>query len=232
MRHPGAEQTVVVLLGDMLSSSGSMRVAAPRSPVSGYSEAFRLARQGQQDYFVLVSFEEGDREVSIDCKVYVARTGSSAAAFSVFRTGNDYFSGAVRGVISAVDSLFPVRGRLIARNGNQGLIDLGAVEGIQPEQQFRIIRKGRLAVADEGIGSLYAESDVLGTCTVTAAGEDISQGTLSRNGFYDRINPGDEVLLIAADETSADGTAVPPEPVTAVQENRIPRLINLLKAIQ
>jgi hypothetical protein len=245
IRHPGSDQTTAVLLGDMLSSIGDVRVTAPRTPVSGFSEAFRLARLGQQDYFVLLSFEEGDREVNIRCQVYVSRTGSAAAEFSVFRTGNDYYSSAVRGAISGIQSLFPVRGKLIARNGSQALIDLGTVEGIAPDQQFSIIRKGRLAVADEGIGSLYAESDVLGTFTVTSAGEDVSQGALTQNGFYDRINPGDEVLLIAAadpaeDTAASDGVstgaapagAAPAEAVTVVPKNRIPRLINLLKTIE
>lgn len=71
----------------------------------------------------------------------------------------------------------------------------------------------------------YSPSSVLGTVTITEAGEDISQGMVKQLGFYDRINIGDE-LVSAVDKESE--TEVP----VSEPSVRTPALIELLKLIR
>ena len=41
------------------------------------------------------------------------------------------------------------------------------------------------------------DDDVIGILTVTNAGEEISEAQITNNGFYDRINVDDEVVLVS-----------------------------------
>ena len=75
-----------------------------------------------------------------------------------------------------------------ADNGKLVLVDLGKAENIQKDTQFKIIKKGQIRTADSGAGLYYRDDDVLGTITITLAGEEISEGNIENHGFYDRIN--------------------------------------------
>ena len=49
----------------------------------------------------------------------------------------------------------------------------------------------------------------MGSFTVTTAGEEISEGILEYRGFYDRINTGDEVVLIGMPKTDEQNALEP-----------------------
>ena len=62
---------------------------------------------------------------------------------------------------------------------------------------------------DKGLGVTFDEKNLLGTIKISRAGEEISQGTLSQSGFYDRVNVGDEVLVkFRPDEKSAEDAQI------------------------
>jgi hypothetical protein len=58
-----------------------------------------------------------------------------------------------------------------------------------------VVKQGRPAILNEGIGLSYAADDVVGTLLIGEIGEEISTGALTRNGFFDRIAPGDAIIL-------------------------------------
>ena len=53
----------------------------------------------------------------------------------------------------------------------------------------------------------YRDADVLGTITITTAGEEISEGTIENHGFYDKINIDDELVLVSLPAQNANNDA-------------------------
>jgi len=160
-----------------------------------FSQAFRQSREGGADYFILVSVTENERDISIKAEVFVGRTGSPAGTFYAFRTGSDRLRDASRGIVTQLSSSMPVRGRLLIRRQGQALINKGKADGIQPNAVYDIVKRGRPQVANEGISLIYSNDELVGKLTITNIDEEIAIGTLARNGFFDRIEPGDEVIL-------------------------------------
>jgi tetratricopeptide (TPR) repeat protein len=177
----------------------------PRQP--SFSAAFRAARDGGADYFLIVSVLENERDLSLRGELFTARTGSPAGVFSAYRTGQDRLRNAARGVVEQFAAVLPFRGELIVRRQSQGLIDKGRVDGVKNGDVYDVVKKGQPVVLNEGIGLSYTTEDLLGTIAITNAGEEVSSGALSRNGFFDHIALGDEIIL----QAKKDETAPPAE---------------------
>lgn len=206
--HPDSERITTNMVAETASYDLRYKVTAADRPVSGYAEAFRASREKGEDYFALVSFRENDRDVQIQADLYVSKTGSKAQSFSVFRTGNDNYSNALRRLVQIITASFPMRGAILDRYQADAVIDLGKSDGVKAGDKFDVVPRELAQVTNEGIGVMYQREDVLGTFTVTTVDEDASQGTLERNGFFDRVNPGDSVMLKPAEAQDA-GKAAP-----------------------
>jgi len=162
-----------------------------------FSQAFKQAREGGADYFMLVSVSESERDISIKAEVFVGRTGSPAGTFYTYRTGVDRLRDASRGIVTQLASAMPIRGRLLIRKQGQALINKGKADGIQKDAVYDIVKRGRFQTANEGIAVIYSNDELVGKLTITDVDEEIAIGTLVRNGFFDRIEPADEVILQA-----------------------------------
>ena len=154
--------------------------------------------------FVGMEFEENDRELLLSAAVYSGRTGSEVTSFRFYRTGNDRYTGALRRFCSSIVQMLPVKGRVIARNADTVLVDLGTSDGIVVGTELDVIKSGVLSTPDMEIGIVYSAKDVLGKITITEVSETVSQGKYDRNGFYDRMNLNDEVVPVPVTDT--DGT--------------------------
>jgi tetratricopeptide (TPR) repeat protein len=181
----------------------------------GFSNAFRAAREGGADYFLLVSVAENERDLSITGELFVGRTGSPAAVFYSYRTGANRLRNASRGIVADLAKALPFRGELLQRRAAQGLIDKGRADGVELDKVYEVVKKGRPGIRNEGIGLVYSPEDVVGTLLIEQADEEVSSGLLSRNGFFDRIAPGDEIILqeqkTDSEEAAAPGSAANPE---------------------
>lgn len=193
--HPDAEGITTDMIAEVFAYNPGFKIEASEIPVGSYSEAFRKSREKGDDYFALVRLRENERDVQISCDLYVARTGSPAEKFNVFRTGNDRYANAIRRLVQIMTQAMPVRGAVVARFQDDAVIDLGKADGVKAGQKFDVIPAPRVQAMNEGIGLRFAPEDVLGTFTVTTVDEDVSQGKLARGGFFDRINSGDAVLV-------------------------------------
>jgi hypothetical protein len=177
-----------------------------------FSQAFRQAREAGADYFMIVSAAENERDISLKGELFVARTGAPAFTFSTYRTGLDRLRNASRGIVDQLASSLPFRARLVMRKQGQALIDKGRADGVKAEAVYDVVKKGRPQIANEGIALLYTADDLVGKITITAADEEIAAGNLARNGFFDRVEAGDEVILQAEkDDKAPPETAVNPE---------------------
>jgi hypothetical protein len=118
-----------------------------------------------------------------------------AGTFYAFRTGIDRLRSASKGITDQISGAMPLRGRMLIRRQAQALINKGKADGVQAEAVYDVVKKGQVQIANEGIGLVYSPSDLVGTLTISNIDEEIAIGTLARNGFFDRIEPGDEVIL-------------------------------------
>ncbi|MCL2230999.1 MAG: hypothetical protein FWC01_07870, partial [Treponema sp.] len=179
---------------------------------ASFSAAFRQAREAGADFFMMISVTENERDISIKAEVFVGRTGSAAGTFYAFRTGTDRLRDASRGIVTQFSSSMPMRARLLIRRQGQALINKGRADGIQRDVEYDIVKRGRAQVANEGIALVYSDDELVGRLTITNVDEEISIGTIARNGFFDQVEPGDEIILQASRRTgSAVESASNPE---------------------
>jgi tetratricopeptide (TPR) repeat protein len=160
-----------------------------------FSQAFRSAREADADYFFILSVTENERDLSLKGELFVGRTGSPAGTFYAYRTGADRLRNASRNITDQLAAALPFRGELIQRRAAQGLINKGRADGVETGAVYEVVKKGRPLVLNEGIGLSYSAEDVVGTLLIGTADEEVAAGTLSRNGFFDRIEIGDEIIL-------------------------------------
>ncbi|MDR1046211.1 MAG: tetratricopeptide repeat protein [Treponema sp.] len=204
--HADAGAVASAYIRELLSHHRNLECIDLEFRQPSFSAAYRLAREAGADYFLIVSVRESDRDISIQGDLHVGRTGSAAASFSVFRTGTGRLRSAGRGIVSRIDSVLPFRAELLSRRQAQGLIDKGKADGVKEGDVFDIVHKGTVRTHNEGSGLVYSPQDVTGTFTVTSLGEEVSQGTLVRKGFFDRIEAGDEIIPQPGENSSAENT--------------------------
>lgn len=186
---------------DIFSGLAAASVSTETASVSGFGDAYQKARVSGKDYFVLISVDEGTRDMTLDYTMYSARTGSKVTQNSLYGTGNNRYSTLFRRFRSDVLNHLPIRGKIIDRDGKTLLCDMGRSENVIEGSVFDVVRKNSIQTASSGSGVTYKDSDILGTFTVTTCGEEISEGFLEFRGFYDRVNTGDELVLISRPNT-------------------------------
>lgn len=225
--HPGAESLTARMIGDVFGQEPRFSASAAVKPVSSYSEAFRLSRTAGEDYFALVSFAEGSRDLSIAADFYVSSTGSPAKRFEVYRTGNDRYANALRRLVQSISAEMPIRGKILKRYQGDAVINIGKADGVAQGMKFDVLNPSSVSTAEEGIALRYRPENVLGTFTAVTVEGDVTQGTLARNGFFDRMNPGDTVLI-----APADGASESKNGETANTTTIRPPLLDLLRKLR
>jgi len=201
-----ADASVVAVRSIASYFQGTATINAQAYPeTASYSEAFRHARNAGQDYFVLLEFQETERELLLKASVFSGRNGTEVDSINIYRTGNDRLAGALRRLCNTVSNMMPTRGLIIDRNAEDVLVDLGSTDGMVKGNVLTVIKAGQIKTPDNTIGLEYADTDILGTITLTEVSESVSQGRYTRGGFFDRMNIKDEVIIIPAttEETAA-----------------------------
>lgn len=198
--HPDIARIASEELRLMFQGVSSTNVRLYPERVTGYADAYKKAHDKKLDYFIILTGDETDRDVKIDAVMYSARTGTKTKDFSIYRTGNERFSGALLRLRKDILSILPVRAKILNRSVNELLLDIGKSEGMVKNAEFAVVKKGAMKTSDTGIGLVYTDKDVLGKVTLSKVSEEISEGVLSDTGFYDRVNSGDEILLVKMPE--------------------------------
>ncbi len=209
--HADSDRLTALACGDVFTGVAITSVKTQVTPVSSYGEAFKNARANDFDYFIMISLSEGQDDVSLSATMYSGRTGTETFSEKYYATGNNRFSTVLRRFRNSVLEKLTVRGKILQRNGKTVLIDLGRSENIVKDAEFKIVRKGAVKTADSGAGLFFRDDDVVGMLVVTEAGEEVSEATITSHGFYDRINEGDELVLVSlpAQNTEAGMDTVP-----------------------
>ncbi|MFP4230905.1 MAG: tetratricopeptide repeat protein [Spirochaetaceae bacterium] len=200
------------------------RLSVPRSAevADGFSQAYATARSSGSDYFLVLAVAEDDRSIAVEADLYLSRTGERLAELRAARTGNDRIERAVGEITRSVAGTVPLRGTLLEREGTRGLVTLGALDGLEPDEELQILRPRSMMLTTEEPGYRYADSDVVGTFRVERTDDLVSEGEISRKGFFDRIREGDVVVRAPAEDA----------PETVLESPEFPALYRELRRIR
>ena len=243
--HAAGQDLVLRYLQEILASSSRAEVLPAPLKAGSFADAFKAARDSDADYFAIVSVKEDERDVEIDVDMRVARTGSPAASFKSFRTGNDRIKSSAARTADLVVASLPPLGALVKRSQDKVLVDLGRADGLQSAApaaggapaagiKLSVVKKGSVQPKSEGLGIGYPPSALLGEVTLDSIGEELSEGTLKIAGFFDTVNIGDQVVLAPAPAAGAAGsTGTPPlAPPLAESQREWPGLFTAVRALR
>ncbi len=170
------------------------------SGVSSFAEAFRASREAKADFFLIVSYTEGERSFALQLDVYNAVTGVLMRSFGTTRTGNNRVTQSLVRAVDSVHKTLPLRGTIYRRQGPEVLVDMGRLQGIAPDQKLLVIRGEDVEQGNESFSLLYSETDLLGEITVSSVDDLLSSGLVRTYQFFDLINPGDTVIPMPTEE--------------------------------
>ncbi|MFI3256944.1 MAG: tetratricopeptide repeat protein [Spirochaetales bacterium] len=232
--HQNALTITANMLADIFNSEQSVALIANSGAVASYARAFNNAREQGYDFFALLDVSEGDRDIKITMNLYVSTSGNRVASWEVYRTGNDRFAAALQTLKNDITITLPRKGLIIDRRGSNVLIDMGKKEGVTVGSVFNVYAKDSLKPADTEIGLKYDETQSLGSITVNAVGEDVSQGIFTQKGFYDLVNIGDEIIPAVALQTEEiiQDSSVPVETTAGGIEAQTSALYKLIESIR
>jgi tetratricopeptide (TPR) repeat protein len=206
--HPFAGRAAAAYLHDLFQRYPTIDVLQTTLNVDSFESAFREARGLGADYFLLMHIEESERSFTTVVEQYLTSTGKRLSTYRVFRTGNDRVQDNFNILAGRVFQALPLRGNLLARQFDHGVIDLGLHDQLEGGQELAIVRKGKVRLSNDRIGVTAEERDVLGTYTVETLDETVAAGTVAKHSFFDLINAGDEIIPVLP----------PSEPAQPVEE--------------
>ena len=192
--HPFAGEAAVTYFHDLLQRYPTLEVLETTLNVENFESAFREARRLDADYFLLMHIEESERSFTTVLEQYLTSTGKLLRSYRVFRTGNDRVQDNFNIMAERVFDALPIRGNLLARQFDRGVVDLGMADGLEIGQELAIVRKGKVRLEKDQIGVTADERDVLGSFTVEVLDENIGEGMVTKRSFFDLINAGDEII--------------------------------------
>lgn len=196
LNHAEGNRTAALFAKDVFTALSTASVDAEVLEVSGFADAYQRARKNGIDYFVMLNQDEGNRDISLEYSFYSGRTGYLLGENTIYGTGNLRHATVFRRFRAEIMGKLPVIGKIIAREGKVLLSDMGLCENIREGAVFDIVRKGAVRPSGTSYGVEYKENDIFGTYTVTTCSEEISEGILEYKGFYDRVNIGDQLVLL------------------------------------
>lgn len=235
--HMDGTKIALDFIGDLFVSSNTINANVDSKNVYNFTAAFADARKKGYDYFCILDFTESEREVSGKISMYSGRNGNLVSSWDVYRTGNDRFVSALRYFVTKIESSLPTYGEILNRKNSEILVDIGKKDGLENEDttEWIVVKKGAIKTADDGIGITFLESDILGYYSVEEIGEEMSSGTISIKGFYDKINVGDYIIpvdTVTPVEESLENEENNEKEVSADSKVREPVLLELLRNIK
>ncbi|MBN2656901.1 MAG: hypothetical protein JXR86_07555 [Spirochaetales bacterium] len=168
--------------------------------INGESDAYRLSHKSGSQYYVILDFFESSRIFTLNVSLYLSRTGVLMDRYTVIRAGNEKLSDSVSLSSSYLSRFLPVRGNIVNVNDGKALINLGELDGIKVEDRFLIGRKGQVRYISEEPWYEIPDQDKLGLLTVTALDEAVAECSYENPGFFELLNPGDDVFLLNKNE--------------------------------
>lgn len=226
--HPLSSQVIADYFHMYLSEENRINLSEEAAPYPGFSGAFSQARTADADFFIVFSYRENGRAFSGECDLYNGGTGTLIRSFRVFRTGNDKVKNGLQKLAVYIDGDLPVRGMLLDKEFDTGIINLGSRDAIMEDDIFRIVAGPEAVLNPETLELSYPDDAVLGTFTVTKTDELLAEGDIESSLFFDLINPGDLVLPLPQEEENGEAAGdIQTEEEEQQEDEKVRQLSNL-----
>lgn len=214
--HVDASLLVSQLLGALLEQEAHLSLVTVEAAQPSFAGAWRHAREAGADYLIMLDTVESVSDFSLDALVYNASSGSLLHTERVYQTGmNKVWNGSFR-MSRRLAGLFPVHSTIVARRGNQVLAGFGSRYPAKDDTRLIVVKDTTLRPPLNGFTLAPAQSEIIASLVPEEQDEYVTRAKIVRNGFFDRLDVGDQVLFYAeGEETKADtsGAERPPLPV-------------------
>ena len=186
------------------------------------------------DYYIILDFTRQRDGFHSEVRLYLSSTGRQIAAYNVEKVskGNIYNSFAY--LARQLQAIFPQKARIIETKVNQAVISQGRLDGVQEGQKWVILPESALSASVEKPFGEYEENQVIGTFTVEATDEKLSEGQVQLRSFVNPAKPDDIALRLPIDPSAnsqpeAEDEAATPkeEPLPNQPKNRLLQEPNL-----
>ncbi len=225
--HVASDQVIGRFIRDLFATSPQIMPYATVSRVNTFIDAFRPARESGADYFLLLTTRETEREIQIIAELRIARTGALALRLDTVRSGNDRVQLACSQIVSQITAALPLQGTLTQRKADTAIMTMGRSLGIKVGDVFLVLKSGSLFLKPDSLGIVWDDKNVVGKFTVTRLDDELAEGKLERNGFFDSINPRD--ILIK--EPPKDTTTPVPAQIPVVSAATWPALFEEIRRL-
>lgn len=226
--HVQCNEIASQFASEIFSGIASASVKTQCGEAKDFGDAFQKARKSGVDYFVILETDEGERDVSLSYAMYSARTGNKIVGDELYATANNRFANVFRRFRADILQSLTIRGKIIDRDGKTLLCDVGKSENIKNGAVFDVVKKNSISTARDTKGVSYKSSDVLGTFSATNVSEEISEGRLEFSGFYDKVNIGDEIVLVKMPDENVSSDITGNSPAATAEGNAVTETENRL----
>lgn len=197
MYHYSAEEELAEYFRYHMMKTDYLDFSLEPAAVDGFSQAYSRARADGSDYFLVLEISEQERSFLMKVTLYLTRTGREIHHLSLLRMGNNRIQTAVSELSDIVSSLFIPRGYLVRLKGNQGMLNLGRLQGVKEGDVYQVLRRNQLVLLSEEPWLEFDHADLLGFLTITQVDEAISLGNWENNGPFTRVAENDEAFLLS-----------------------------------
>ncbi|MFW6207269.1 MAG: tetratricopeptide repeat protein [Spirochaetota bacterium] len=205
MIHLQAQNNLTSYMQGILQGSEHIEIVST-DEIKSFADAFRQARETDVDFFIILTFNEGERAFKARASVYNGSTGAVIRNFESLRTGNRRVSQALIRIAANLSEALPLQGRIYRREDDTVLLDVGSFQGVAPEDTFEVIRSENLELSDTKFSLEYAESDILGQVEISQVDDLLAVGQVDTDQFFDLVNTGDAVIPVQPEENEGTGT--------------------------
>ena len=233
--HSGVETLIAGHVMDQLYTSSRIEFIVPSGistlsyePIKTESnaESFARARAGNADYYLIFTVDERDGSIECRASLHLGRTGRQLQDFRVIRSGNTRIKDAVLQLSKGLLQMLPIRGTIVNRNFESALINLGRNDGLTEGSELLIIKPADLSLHTEVPDFDFDREDLVGIATISKSDVLISQVEVQPEGFFDQINIGDTVFIMA--ENNRDNMS----PDSSSQRDSVTELYERIRTIR
>jgi len=194
--HKRLSKTLKEMIEDILSNCPKIDVISTKSKVNQESDALKLARSLDLDFYIIGKVDEKDSSIKLETNMVSGFNGKVIKEFKTYFTGNDKIFNAVFSISQKIIQSVPLRGMIIRIEGQRVLINIGKAHGVKKDMDFLIFRGGGLRNNPETGEFVMDPEIVLGELKIIDVDEMVSEGEYIYKGIYNRVNINDNVILI------------------------------------
>lgn len=164
--------------------------------VSSYSEAFRIAKESNTDYYMVVSFKESGQFVQENIQIYVSNLGKLIYENNFYSGGKYKLLKSYYKIGDELNSVFQLSGDIVTLNGNEGIINLGKADNIKVGDIFYAIKPQNITLSNSTLNFSYEEKNLTGKIQITALDDQIAEFKIIDMSILNSVGESNQVIIV------------------------------------